>query len=133
MSPTAFTFFTAADAERVWQALTDPADTGQYLYGLRLSSQWTPDAPIDVRYRDGTCLGGRVLCLWPGERLSYLLEAPDAPPTYLTWLLRTTAAGTVCSLQIDEIDDVAVSTDQADLEDTWLPVLAALQQLLTRT
>jgi len=47
---------------------------------------------------------------------------------YLTWLLRPTPGGCTVRLQIDEVD-TADSPEGA--EDIWLPVLAALQHLLT--
>lgn len=47
------------------------------------------------------------------------------PPVYLTWLIRPTRAGCMIRLHIDVID----AADSAeDAEDTWLPILAALQQ-----
>jgi uncharacterized protein YndB with AHSA1/START domain len=129
----AFAFVTDADPARIWLALTDTAQTGEYLYGLRLSSQWSPDATIEVRYRDGSCLDGRVLCSWPERRLSYLLQSPDGPPVYLTWLIRPGPAGTVCTLRIDEFDEMETPGSRTDAENTWLPVLAALQRLLAQT
>ena len=46
---------------------------------------------------------------------------------YLTWLLRAAPGGCTIRLEIDEVD----STDSAeDAEDVWLPVLAALQDLV---
>jgi hypothetical protein len=108
--------------------LTDPAETQAYLYDLALDSTWAPDAPIDVRHGDRPALTGRVLCSRPHERLSYLLQAgPDDPPVFLTWLIRPSPGGCTIRLQIDEID-CADSADDAD--NTWLPVLAALQKVL---
>ena len=62
------------------------------------------------------------------ERLSYLLQSgPEDPPVYLTWLLRPAPGGCTIRLEIDELD----GADSAeDAEDVWLPVLAALQDLV---
>ena len=61
------------------------------------------------------------------RQLSYLLRSgPEDPPTFLTWLLRTTPCGTTLRLQVDEIE----GSSEDDAEDTWLPVLAALHALL---
>ena len=70
-----------------------------------------------------------MLCVQRPERLSYVLQStPDDPPVYLTWLIRPGPGGCTIRLQIDEID----TADSAeDAEDVWLPVLAALQRLLT--
>ncbi|MDT4946515.1 MAG: hypothetical protein QOH14_3248 [Pseudonocardiales bacterium] len=116
------------DPARVWAALTQPTQTAAYLYGLALHSTWVPEAPIDVRHENRPALTGRVLCSRRNERLSYVLHSePDDPPVYLTWLVRTSPGGCTIRLQIDEID-CADAVD--DAEDTWLPVLAALQNVL---
>jgi uncharacterized protein YndB with AHSA1/START domain len=126
--PRAFACHTPADAARVWAALTEAELTKNYLYGLAAHSTWAPDAPIDVRYGDRPQLTGRVLCSRPEERLSYVLHSgPADPPVYLTWLIRPCSGGCIIRLQIDEIDG---SDSADDVEETWLPVLAALQQFL---
>jgi uncharacterized protein YndB with AHSA1/START domain len=119
-----------ADPSEAWAALTDAARTPDYLYGLALHSTWAPDASIEGRYGNAVTITGRVLCARPGERLSYVLAAgADAPPVYLTWLLRPHPDGCTIRLLVDEIE----SADTADdAEDTWLPVLAGLQQALAR-
>jgi hypothetical protein len=53
-----------------------------------------------------------------------LHSGPADPPVYLTWLIRPNSGGCIIRLQIDADD----SADE--IEDTWLPVLAALQQFL---
>ncbi len=126
--PTAFACHVPVVPSRVWAALTDATQTAAYLYGLALHSTWAPEAPIDARFEDRPALCGRVICSRPEERLSYVLYAePDDPPVYLTWLLRPNPSGCTLRLQIDEID-CADTADEA--ENTWLPVLAALQRLL---
>jgi hypothetical protein len=46
------------------------------------------------------------------------------PAVYLTWSLRPQEQGCICRLQIDEAD----TSDIAELEDVWLPILAGLQR-----
>jgi hypothetical protein len=67
-----------------------------------------------------------VLCAQPPRRLSYLIRPPGASAVYLTWLLRVSGGGCVCTLQIDESD----TTEPTELEDIWLPILATLQRVL---
>lgn len=123
-----FACHTPADSERIWAALTDPAKTAVYLYGLALNSTWVSDATIDARHADRPALIGRVLCSRPNERLSYLLQAQsDDPPVYLTWLIRPNDRGCTIRLQIDETE---CADETHDAEDTWLPILARLQELL---
>jgi uncharacterized protein YndB with AHSA1/START domain len=113
----------------IWAALTDPDQTAAFLYGLAAYSTWVPGAPIAFRHGNSVGLTGRVLHARRNERLSYLLQAgPDDPPVYLTWLLRPAPGGCTIRLEIDEVD----SADSAeDAEDVWLPVLAALQDLVS--
>ncbi|UQX88652.1 SRPBCC domain-containing protein [Jatrophihabitans telluris] len=129
-----FACHTTASPEHVWRALTDPSLTPRYLYGLVLTSEWTAGAPIkarhcDERYSDLITLSGRVLCARPGDRLSYQLQCAEDPPVYLTWQIRACrlSQGTVCSLQVDEVESL---DSRSEAEDTWLPVLAALQHVL---
>jgi hypothetical protein len=74
-------------------------------------------------------LVGRVLCAQPYRRLSYFLRSgPEDPSTYLTWQLRPSPGGSMVHLQVDH----AESPDTCEeAENTWLPVLAALQALLS--
>jgi uncharacterized protein YndB with AHSA1/START domain len=126
--PTAFACHIPVGPSQVWSALTDASQTTAYLYGLALHSTWAPEALIDARLEDRPALSGRVLCFRPDDRLSYVLYAePDDPPVYLTWLIRPSPSGCTLRLQIDEVD-YADTAEEA--ENTWLPVLAALQRLL---
>ncbi|MDT7575440.1 MAG: hypothetical protein QOH17_1773 [Pseudonocardiales bacterium] len=123
-----FACHTPATPERVWAALTDAEATSGYLYGLAAHSTWEPGAPISLDYDGRVRFTGRVLCVHPKERLSYVVQAGEGdPPVYLTWLIRPTAAGCTIRLEVDEVD-LADSTEEA--EDVWLPVLAALQRRL---
>ena len=74
-------------------------------------------------------LVGRVLCAEPDHRLSYFLRSgPEDPSTYLTWQLRSCPGGSTVHLQVDHAE--WTDTDE-EAENTWLPVLAALQTLLS--
>jgi activator of Hsp90 ATPase-like protein len=117
-----------AEPGLVWAALTDPGQTGAYLYGLAAHSTWVPGDPIEFRLAGRVEAIGRVLHARCHERLSYLLQAgPGDPPVYLTWLLRPAPGGCVIRLEIDEPD---TADSPQDAEDVWLPVLAALQLLV---
>jgi hypothetical protein len=114
----------------VWSALTVPGQTSAYLYGLTAHSSWRADEPIQFRIAGQDPITGRVLHVRVPWRLSYLLQSgPDDPPVYLTWQIRPCTAGCVIRLHIDEVD-AADSEDEA--ESVWLPVLAALQELLAQ-
>ncbi len=114
-----------ADPELVWTALTDPAQTAAYLYGLAAHSSWVPGDPIEFRLGGRAAAIGQVMHACCQERLSYLLQAgPGDPPVYLTWLLRPAPGGCTVRLEIDQVDH---ADSPQDAEDVWLPVLAGLQ------
>jgi uncharacterized protein YndB with AHSA1/START domain len=124
-----FACHTCASPEQVWDALTNASRTTAYLYGLAAHSTWEVDAVITAVYDGLTRLGGHVLCARPGKRLSYLLQPESTdPPMYLTWLIRPSVSGSTITLIVDE-PDTPDTTD--DAEDTWLPILSALQRHLT--
>jgi uncharacterized protein YndB with AHSA1/START domain len=122
-----FAFFTSAASVSVWAALTDARQIRQYLDGLALQSTWAPGSPIVVSLRNRRTVIGEVLCVQLHHRLSYVVHPPEATAVYLTWLLRDTDGGCVCTLQVDE----TAATEPTELEDVWLPIMAALQRVVT--
>ena len=124
-----FACFTPVAPSAVWAALTATDQRSGYLYGWAACSSWESDAPVHFGTSDGYSLIGRVLHAEAPRRLSFVLQASaDDPSVYLTWQLRQTAGGCVVRLQIDEVDDYA--SDDDEIENIWLPVLASLQALL---
>ena len=121
-----FAFFTDATPARVWHALTEPVQTRRYLEGMGLQSDWPVGSEIVASFRGQPTVLGEVLCVQAHHRLSYVLRPPGASAVYLTWLLRPRGEGCICQLQIDETD----TSDIAELEDLWLPIVAGLQRSL---
>lgn len=61
-----------ATPERVWQALTDPAFTRKYWFGIAIQSDWKVGAPLRFVSSDGKVQdSGEVLICEPHRRLSY--------------------------------------------------------------
>jgi hypothetical protein len=103
-------------------------DKRAYLFGLTLRSTWAVDAAISADLVGAPGPSGHVECSRPGHRLSFMLQScPTDPRTYLTWLIRRSAGGTAINLAIDEPE---MPDSVVDAEDTWLPVLEALQRHL---
>lgn len=129
-----FSFSTAAPVGSVWELLTCGSETPKYFHGLEITSSWTVGDPIWIRGplsdpEHGAVLTGHVLCALPPHRLSFSFHSgTDDPHTYLTWELRPSTSGTIVQLQVDHIEHV---DELSEAEDTWLPVLAALQALLS--
>ena len=128
-APRQFAFFTPVAPATVWAALTATDQRPGYLYGWAACSSWEADAPVVFGTDDGYSLVGRVLHAEEPHRLSFVLQASaDDPSVYLTWQLRPAVGGCAVRLQIDEFDDHV--TDDDEIENIWLPVLASLQALL---
>jgi uncharacterized protein YndB with AHSA1/START domain len=124
-----FAFFTAAPAEHVWAALTDADQTGQYLQGVNLRSDWRPGSPVTFVYGDIETVRGDVVVADPSRRLSLAIEGGHGPATIVTWELRPAAGGTVVRLYVDEPGDETVD-ERHEVEDAWLASLADLQGIL---
>jgi uncharacterized protein YndB with AHSA1/START domain len=130
-----FQCFTPVDPSKVWVALTDGQGTCRFLHGLVAESSWCADAPIHfraapVQAEGRSSLAGRVLCAQPHRRLSYYLRSgAEDPSTYVTWQLRPCPGGSIVHLQVDQAE---CADTEEEAENTWLPVLAALQSLLSR-
>jgi uncharacterized protein YndB with AHSA1/START domain len=119
-----FAFFTDATPARVWRCLTDAAQISAYLQGMALQSDWVEGSVIFAICGGEPTSLGEVLCVQTHHRLSYVIQPAAASAVYLTWLLRNSAEGCICTLQIEETD----RSDSAELEDVWLPIVAGLQR-----
>lgn len=89
-----YSVYIAADAARVWRAITDGDETVRYYYGTRVSSDWTAGASLVYAYPDGmVAADGEVLECEPPSRLVMTFHARWDPeveaegPVTMTWSL----------------------------------------------
>ena len=123
-----------ATPARVWQALVDPEQIKQYMFGSQVETDWQPGHSIvwkgeyeGRRYEDR----GQVLEVQPDRRLkvthfSPLSGQPDVPANYhtLTYDLEPRAGGTHVSLSQDNnANDDEVQHSTAN----WEAMLAGLK------
>jgi uncharacterized protein YndB with AHSA1/START domain len=99
-----FAFFTHATPTRVWRCLTDAAQISGYLEGMALRSDWVKSSTILAAFSGEPTVLGEVLCVQTHHRLSYVTQPPAASAVYLTWFLRRSEEGYICTRQIDETD-----------------------------
>jgi uncharacterized protein YndB with AHSA1/START domain len=129
----------AATPERVWQALTDPDEIAQYMFGSRVETDWQPGSPItwsgeyDGRpYQDK----GEVLEAVPGKRLavthySALGGDADLPENYHTVRYELAATGSGTTLTLTQ--DGSTSEEQArQFSRNWQGMLDGLRQVVER-
>jgi uncharacterized protein YndB with AHSA1/START domain len=123
-----FHLLSVATPTQVWGALTCPVLSPRYLHGLSVQGSWQTDTDVLYAGAHGVELRGRVLWSEPPKRLSLTIEDSSGVCTYLTWELREGCGGTVVRLHVEE--SVLGASDEEELEDTWLPSLAALERAL---
>jgi uncharacterized protein YndB with AHSA1/START domain len=145
-----------APAERVWQALTEPALVKQWQYGSDLLTDWSLGGPLRFHSEwEGVAYEqwGTVLEVVPHLRLVYTLFAPrpdleDKPENYFTMTYGLEEADRVTTLTISQDDprpapaqDESASGgtaeggeegDNAEDADDGSPVLNALKDLVER-
>jgi uncharacterized protein YndB with AHSA1/START domain len=121
-----FCFLTPSTTERVWAFLTTPALTARYLKGVELVSDWNVGSRVELQGTDRVFVIGEVISLAPRSSLVYFWEQGVGQRLFVSWNLRAGCNGTVVSLTVDECD----GDSEADAEDTWLPLLSALQSEL---
>ena len=128
-----------APAARVWQALIDPDEIEQYMFGSRVETDWKPGSPIIWR---GTFEGkayedkGEVVEVETERRLevthfSSLSGNEDVPANYhtLVYVLEERDGTTRVSLSQDNN-----STEEAAKHSkaNWETMLAGLKQVVER-
>jgi uncharacterized protein YndB with AHSA1/START domain len=124
-----------AEPERIWDALTQPAFTEQWFFGLAVASGWEPAG--DYRYlgADGsTAVSGQIVEIDPPRKLVMTFRihfdpaAADEPPSVVMWEI--TPVGDACRLTVVH-GDLALSpvTWQATVTG-WPVLLSAVKTLL---
>ena len=127
----------AAPAARVWEALTDPAQVRQYMWGAEVVSDWRPGSPLLYR---GVWEGkpfedkGTILEIDPPRLLrttyySPLGGKPDVPESYaeVVYALAAENGGTKLTVTQGNIPDEA---GRARAESNWSMALEAIRKLI---
>lgn len=124
-----------ATAERVWRALTDPAELKQFMFGSTVESTFRKGAPITFAgewqgkpYKDK----GEILAVEPNRLLSYshyspMMGKPDRPENYhtVTITLAPASGGTRVTLEQDNNDSEQARAHSAK---NWEMMLAGLKK-----
>ena len=124
----------SAPPERVWEALTDPAQIAAYMQGSKVTTSWEVGAPItwDGEY-DGRAYQdkGEVLTYDPPHVLSVthyspMMGQPDEPENYHTLVYTLTADGDGTHLELTQ--DGNDSAEQAEqFSQNWQGMLEGLK------
>lgn len=129
----------SAPASLVWDALTNPAQIKQYLFGTNVTTNWQVGSPIIYRgswegkeYEDK----GEILEIEPGKLLvstfwSSLGGLPDMPENYQTVSYELSPEGNRTYLTITQ-DNNATEVDARHSEQNWGMVLDGIRKLLEK-
>lgn len=126
-----------APVARVWDALVNPDDIKEYMFGTNVVSDWKEGAPITWKgewegkpYEDR----GKILQLKPGRLLQFthfspLSGQPDAPENYhtVTIELSPDAAHSIVTLSQD---NNATEEERQHSEQNWGMMLTSLKRYL---
>jgi len=131
-----YTVFIRATPERIWQAITDGAETERYYYGTRVASHWTVGAPIEYSYPDGrVAADGEVLEIDPPKRLVMTFHArwdPDTEkegPIRHIWEIEPDDDGT-CRLRVTSLGLVPGSKRASEFGDGIAYIVSGLKSLV---
>ena len=128
-----------ATPERVWKALTDPAEIKQYLFGTNAKSDWTKGSSLTYtgewegkKYEDK----GTIIESKPGELLhttyfSSMSGKEDKPENYANVYYRISKQGDKTVLTIEQ-DNNADEKSRDHSQSNWNMVLEGLKQLVER-
>jgi len=126
-----------APVARVWDALVNPAQIKQYMFGTQVSSTWKEGSPIVWKgewkgksYEDK----GVILALRPERMLRYshfspLSGRPDRPENYHTVTIELSGSGGRTTVSLSQ-DHNPTPEAREHSEKNWSAMLAGLKKLL---
>jgi uncharacterized protein YndB with AHSA1/START domain len=136
-----FNLYISVPRVRVWQALTDPAMTRRFYFGLAVESDWCAGSTIvySTTLDPGTAtnrpvavvLTGEIVDIEPGHRLVHSLltdtDTDRETQSWVSWELDEPEPG-VCrvSLTCDDLDRF----DDPERDEAWCRVLSGLKTVL---
>lgn len=130
-----------APREAVWNALTNPDQTGKYMFGCRVVTDWKPGSRVDwVGMQDGkqvTFVTGEVVTYKPFGELAYTVIDPAAsypltPENHLIVKCTLSDEGDSTNVHVTQGDytKVAEGEKRYGHGNGWAGVLSAIKNLL---
>jgi len=120
--------------ERLWRAITDPADTRLYYFGTEVRSDWKVGSALVYLDAGQVTLDCKILEIDAGRRLvhsftmSYDPEMAAERPSRVTWEIEQ--LGDACRLTLvhDEFD--GETKTYREVEHGWAQILSSLKTLI---
>ena len=133
-----------APAARVWDALTNPAQTKKYMFGCEALSDWKEGSPLiwkgNFNGVELVAVKGSIVTIRPAKFLAYTAidpnsTIPDKPENYLTVTLELSEEGGHTLLTATQGDYSTVADGDNRYRHTidgggWDPILTAVKELV---
>jgi uncharacterized protein YndB with AHSA1/START domain len=133
-----------APAAKVWDALTNPAQTKKYMFGCETVSDWKPGSPLlwrgSYEGKEMVFVKGDIVEIHPGKFLAYTTIDPnsgiaDAPENYLTVTYELAENNGKTELTVTQGDYSKVGDGDKRYQETvdgggWTPILVEIKKLV---
>jgi len=134
-----------ATADKVWDALTNPAQTKKYMFGCEALSDWKVGSPLlwkgNFNGVEVVAVKGDILQIEPGKFLAYTVidpnnpSIPDLPENYLTVTLELSEKDGQTLLTATQGDYSTVAEGESRYKHTvdgggWDPILVEIKKML---
>lgn len=128
-----------ATPQRVWEALTDPVQIKEYLFGTTTTTDWKKGSPITYAgewegkaYEDK----GTIIDIQPGKLLhttyySSMSGKDDKPENYSNVIYKLDAEGDKTRLTITQ-DNAGDEASKEHSQNNWNMVLESLKKLVEK-
>ncbi len=120
--------------ERLWRAITDPAETQLYYYGTKVQSDWKQGSRLVYLDGDRITLECKILEIEPNRKLvhsfvmSYDPETAAERPSRVSWEIEK--QGEVCRLTLVHDDFDGETKTYREVEHGWAGILSGLKTLI---
>ena len=129
-----YEIFIRTTPERLWRAITDPADTRLYYFGTEVQSDWKTGSKLVYLDHGQVTLDCKILEIDPAHRLvhtftiTYDPEAAADKPSRVTWEIEK--MGDACRLTLVHDDFDGETKTYREVEHGWSQILSGLKTLI---
>ncbi len=120
--------------ERLWRAITDPADTRRYYYDSDVVSDWQVGSSLRYVHDGQTSLECTIQEIEPARKLVHSFSAvygphvASEPPSRVTWEIEQ--MGELCRLRLIHDDFAAENHTFHETAEGWPQILSGLKTLV---
>jgi DNA-binding transcriptional ArsR family regulator/uncharacterized protein YndB with AHSA1/START domain len=129
-----YEIFIRTTPERLWRAITDPAETRQYYFGTEVQSDWKTGSKLVYLDHGQVTLDCKIVEIDPAHRLVHTFSAVYDPeqagdkPSRVTWEIEK--MGEACRLTLIHDEFEGETKTYHDVEHGWSQILSGLKTLI---